>query len=177
VVAAEIASRPTIRGVSHERRGGPAPTGAASPSARIGGSRTISATPARTMPPPIAYSVARGDTVVAMSTASAGPIMNEISTDIESSAYAGRRRSGGTRAASDCRTTENVGSISSPPTRAATTSSGYGSEPAVDQNNASATVVSTSTRRSPRRSISRPSSGAPSAAPIVAAAPTSPAAA
>ncbi len=45
------------------------------------------------------------------------------------------------------------------------------------QNSASATVVSTSTGRSPRRSTMRPSSGAPSAAPIVAAAPTSPAAA
>ena len=45
----------------------------------------------------------RAEIAVTPATASAGPTMNDSSTDIESSAYAGRRRSGGTSAAMDCR--------------------------------------------------------------------------
>ena len=102
--------------------------------------------------------------------------MNDSSTDIESSAYAGRRRSGGTIAAMDCRITEKIGRASEPARNAAGSSTGYGSIGAVDQKTASAIPVSTSTGRRPRRSTRRPSSGPPIAAPTVIAAPTSPAA-
>ena len=64
--------------------------------------------------------------------------MKESSTDIESSAYAGRRRSAGTSAAIDWRTTEKIGRASEPATKAAGSSSGYGSDGAVAQNTASA---------------------------------------
>ena len=95
---------------------------------------------------------------------------------MESSAYAGRRCDSGTSAATDCRITEKTGSVSSPPTSAATSRAGYGRTGATPQNTASATVVTASMSRRPRRSTSRPSSGAPSAVPTVDAAPTSPAA-
>ena len=57
--------------------------------------------------------------------------MNDSSTDIESSAYAGRRRSAGTSAAIDWRTTEKIGRAAARPTKAAGSSSGYGSAGAV----------------------------------------------
>ena len=96
---------------------------------------------------------------------------------MESTANAGRRCASGTIAPIDWRTTENSGTPSVPAASAHTTSAGYGRTGATDQNTASVQVPRASTGRRPKRSISRPSSGAPTAMPIVLAAPTVPAAA
>ena len=70
------------------------------------------------MPAAIASIAARGPAVVAISTPSAGPVMNEISVVIESRAKAGRRWDSGVRAAIDWRATANAGSARKPPSRA-----------------------------------------------------------
>src|SRR3954470_10447987 len=99
------------------------------------------------------YIVAVAESWVTRSTAAAGPIMKDSSTVIESMAYAGRRDAAGTRAAIDCRTTENTGIVSSPSSAAATSSATYGSSGATDQNAASATMLTASAARRDRRSV------------------------
>ncbi len=64
------------------------------------------------------------DTCVASTTIVAGPTMNDNSVVTESRASAVRRWSTGTSAVSDCRTTEKIGSPSSPPITARTRSTG-----------------------------------------------------
>lgn len=113
------ASTASSRGVSHSRRGTLRCGPAGSSALRVGGFSSQNSTPEATIPAPTAQRVVRGEAAVASATASAGPTMNDSSTDIESSAYAGRRRSAGTSAATDCRTTENTGRASSPARNAA----------------------------------------------------------
>ena len=87
-----------------------------------------------------------------------------------------RRSSGGTSAAIACRPIDIAGSTRIPPANPHTSSSGYGRNRATSQNAVSPIVVMTSILRRPYRSTTRPMSGAPSAMPIVATAPTVPAA-
>jgi hypothetical protein len=142
-----------------------------------GGLNACNAKPAVTIVTPRASIATVVETCVATSTPSIGPAMYDNSIDIESSEYAARRCSSGTSAASDWRTTENTGSANNPITNAATSSTGYGSHGAENQNTASATIDTDSIRRKPCWSTTRPSHGAPTALATVAALPTSPAAA
>ena len=128
------------------------------------------------MPVPTAYIATSAPAVVEISTPIAGPAMKDNSVVIESRANAGSRCDSGASAAMDCRATANAGSDRNPPNSAATSSAQYGMWGEENQNSTSATVVSTSTGRRPRRSVIRPITGAPSEPPTVNAAPTMPAA-
>ena len=178
MVAASAASRTaTNRGRSQARRDRRSPDTACSSAAlRTGGFISHNPAPASTSEPPTNTAAARLETCVTTITARAGPTMNDSSVDIESIEYAALRCASGTSAASDWRITEKIGIASSPPNRAATSSPWYGRTGTANQNTPAADVVSTSIGRRPRRSTSRPSSGAPTAAPTVNAPPTSPAA-
>lgn len=116
------------------------------------------------------------DTCVVSRMPAAGPIMNDTSTDIESSENAERRCSPGTSAVSTCRPIAPAGIASRPAGSAMTSSNGYGRCGALVQY-AVETVVQTATiGRKPCRSISRPIIGAPSAVPAVVMVPINPAA-
>src|SRR6266568_9506041 len=118
---------------SHCRRSGRTPSQCSSCSPRTGGLTTNRAMPARTSRQPTEMTAAVVDTFVAISTPTAGPTMNDISNEIESSENAVRRCSGGTSADSAWRPTDITGRASTPPTNDMTSSAGYGSSQAVSQ--------------------------------------------
>ena len=82
----------------------------------------------------------------------AGPTEYESSTDIESSDIPAWRSCSGSSTASACRMSENTGSDSEPPTKAAGTNHSYESLDATTQKIACEIVVMIKTVRAPRRS-------------------------
>lgn len=134
-------------------------------------------TPPARIAAPTPHATASGDTVAAPRITTAGPTTYDSSPCTDSSANAARRCGAVVIAAIACLLTAWAGTINKPATKLATSSSPYGRTGTPSQNTTCAVTVTSRTRRRPRESIMRPSSGPPSATPAVRAAATPPAAA
>lgn len=134
-------------------------------------------TPPARIAAPTPHATTSGDTVAAPRITTAGPTMYDSSPCTDSSANAARRCCAVVISAIACLLTAWAGTINRPATKLATSRNPYGRTGTPSQNTTCALTVTSRTRRRPRESIMRPSSGPPSATPAVRAAATPPAAA